>query len=176
MSNVRDGTLVTDQIPGSRFLQMLVQDTIQAPRLILISVDAILDMLRRIPRKVVRLPLHRTHTRIQEEQPVVHLIVLSRALRVRDLVLGIILVDEVLLDAATLEQADLFPVGEGVGEGGDTAVGVDLEEPRLFLLVFGDVDFGHFVRDAELLEGDRDFDPVGGLGRVEVDIGAGSHD
>ena len=47
--------------------------------------------------------------------------------------LGVIAVDEVLQDGTALENTDGLAVGEGVGQGGDAAVGVDLEKPRLLL-------------------------------------------
>jgi hypothetical protein len=50
---------------------------------------------------------------------------------VRHLVLRVVAVDQVLHDGAALKQADGRPVGEGVGQRGDAAVGVDLEEPGL---------------------------------------------
>lgn len=43
----------------------------------------------------------------------------------------VVAVDEVLQNSSALKDADGLPVGEGVGEGGDPPVGVDLEEPRL---------------------------------------------
>ena len=65
--------------------------------------------------------------------------------RVADFVLGVVFGDEVLHYGAGFEKPDGFPVGEGVGEGGDAAVGVDGEEPGFFLGVLRDVDFVDFV-------------------------------
>jgi len=62
--------------------------------------------------------------------------------------IGIVLLNQVLKDTSTLEQADQFAIGEGVREGGDTAVGVDLEEPGFFLGVGFHVDLVDFVREA----------------------------
>lgn len=42
---------------------------------------------------------------------------------------GVILLDEVLEDAAGFEEADFLAVWEGVCYSGDAAVGVDFEEP-----------------------------------------------
>jgi hypothetical protein len=50
-------------------------------------------------------------------------------------VVGIVALDEVLHDGARLEQVDGLAVGEGVGQGGNAAIGVDGEEPGLFLRV-----------------------------------------
>lgn len=91
----------------------------------------------------------------------------------------VVLLDEVLQNTPGLEEADLLPVaGEGICQGGDAAVGVDFEEPGLLLGVLRDVDLVDFVGEAELLEGDGDFDSVGGLVGVEGDVGgfgAGRH-
>lgn len=46
---------------------------------------------------------------------------------------GIISVDEILHDGAALEQADLLAIGEGVRQGWNTPIGVDVEEPLLLL-------------------------------------------
>ena len=45
--------------------------------------------------------------------------------------LRVVAVDQVLHDGAALKQADGRAVGEGVGQRGDAAVGVDLKEPGL---------------------------------------------
>jgi hypothetical protein len=78
-----------------------------------------------------------------------HLKPLPRSLGIADLVLGIILLCEVLHDAAGFEEVDRLAIAEGVGQGRDAAVGVDSEEPGLFLGVFRDVDFVGLVGEAE---------------------------
>ena len=55
--------------------------------------------------------------------------------------LGVEPFDLLLHDRSGFEQIDLLSIREGVGDGGDAAVGIDLEEPFFFLRVFGDVDF-----------------------------------
>jgi len=104
---------------------MRVQHGIQAPRLILIAINPVLDLLRRIAREVVALALHGPHAGVLEEEPVVDLVGLAGAAGVRDLVLGVVLLDEVLLDGAGFEEVDGLPVAEGVGQCWDAAVGVD---------------------------------------------------
>lgn len=47
----------------------------------------------------------------------------------------VIAVHEILQDGAALKDANDGTVGPLVRDGGDAAVGVDFEEPRLFLLV-----------------------------------------
>jgi hypothetical protein len=86
-------------------------------------------------RALTSLSLHRTNPRILKEQPVVHLIPLSRSLGIANLVLRIIPLDKVLHDAAALKQTDGIAIGEFVCQRGDAAIGVDLQEPRLFLRV-----------------------------------------
>lgn len=83
----------------------------------------------------------------------------------------VVLLDQVLLDAPGLEEVDGLAVREGVRQGGDTAVGVDGQEPGLLLRVLADVDVGHLVGEAELLERDGDLETVGRLRCVEVDVG-----
>ena len=97
---------------------------------------------------MVRLALHRSYAGILVEEPIVDFVGFAGAARVRDLVVRIVLLGEVLEDGAGFEDADLLAVGEGVGDGGDAAVGVDFEEPGFFLGVFGDVDFVGFVGEA----------------------------
>jgi len=64
---------------------------------------------------LTRLSLHRPNASILEEQPIVHLIPLPRALRKADLVLRIVALYQVLHDASGLEEVDGLAVGEGVG-------------------------------------------------------------
>jgi hypothetical protein len=61
------------------------------------------------------LPLHRSYACILKEQPIVHLVELSRAGRVGDLVVLVILGDEILHYAAGFEQVDRAAIGECIG-------------------------------------------------------------
>lgn len=79
--------------------------------------------------EVVRLALHGPDTGVLEVEPAVLFIVFAGALRVGDLVVFVVLFRQVGEDAAGFEEADLGSVSEGVGQGGDAAVGVDFEEP-----------------------------------------------
>lgn len=65
-----------------------------------------------------------------------------------DLVFGVIAFDKILHDAAALKEVDRLAIGEGVGDGGDAAVGVDGQEPGLFLRVLGNFNLVHFVGEA----------------------------
>ena len=56
---------------------MLVEHTVQAAGLILVARDAVFDLLGGIAEEVVRLSLHRSHARVQEEEPVVDFIALT---------------------------------------------------------------------------------------------------
>jgi hypothetical protein len=74
-----------------------------------------------------------------------HLIPLPRSPRETDLVLRVIAINQVLHDASRLEEIDRVAIGEGVGQGGNAAIGINRTEPGLFLGVFADVDFVDFV-------------------------------
>ena len=87
--------------------------------------------------------------------------------------LGIIPLDKILQYRPALKDPDSLPIRKRVRDGGDAAIGVDLEEPRLLLLVLAERELGDLVLEAELLEHHGDFDAIGGLGRVEVDGGGG---
>jgi hypothetical protein len=56
-------------------------------------------------------------------------------MRVRDLVVLVIAINKVLEDGTALEDADGLAVGELVSNGRNAAIGVDLEEPGLLLLI-----------------------------------------
>ncbi len=88
----------------------------------------------------------------------------------------VILLCQIHQNTPTLEQTDCLSVVEGVGERGNAAVRVELEEPGLFLLVGGDVDVLGFVGEAKFFEGDGDFDAVGCGVCIEGDVGTlGGH-
>lgn len=63
-------------------------------------------MLRRIAREMICLALHRSHAGILVEQPVVDCVGLGCALRVGDLVVLVVLLDEVLQNTAGFEEVD----------------------------------------------------------------------
>jgi hypothetical protein len=65
---------------------------------------------------------------------------------VRDFVVLVVLLAEVLQDAARFEKANLLAIGEGVGYGWDAAVGIDFEEPGLSLRIFAYIDMLDFGR------------------------------
>ena len=93
---------------------MLVEHAVEAARLVDVAGDAVGDVFGGVAREVVCLPLHGADARVHEVQPVVGFVVFAGALRVGDFVGGVVLLDEVLQDAAGFEEADLLPVGEGV--------------------------------------------------------------
>ncbi len=128
---------------------MLIQDAIQPPRLILIPRNPIRNLLRRVPMEVISLSLHGPDPSIEEEEPVVDFVSLAATGRIGDLVLVlIVLLDQVLHDAAGFEQADHLAIGKCVCESGNAAVWINLEKPGLFLGVGLDVDLVGFVRKA----------------------------
>lgn len=58
---------------------------------------------------------------------------LARITRVRDLVVLVVAVDEVLEDGTRLKDANGLAVGPCVSDGGNAAVGVNFQEPWLLL-------------------------------------------
>jgi len=78
----------------------------------------------------------------------VHLIPLARSLRIADLVVRIILLDEVLHDGARLEEIDSLAISEGIRQGWNATIGIYGKEPGFFLGVLGDFDLLDLVRDA----------------------------
>lgn len=71
-------------------------------------------MLWRIAREMICLALHRPHAGVLVKQPVINCVGLGCTLRVGDLVVFVVLLDEVLQDAAGFEEVDGLVV-EGVG-------------------------------------------------------------
>lgn len=140
---IRNSRPIAHKIARPVLLQLPIHNPVQPPRLVLVPIDAILDLLRRVPSEVVSLPLHGTQTAHLPEQPALGLVVLLAALRVRDLLILVVAFDQVLHDGSRLEQGDGRAVLELVGQSGNAAVGVDFKEPGLFLDVFGDVDCGY---------------------------------
>lgn len=122
---------------------MLVQDAIQPSCFVLVSFDAIFDPLDGISEEVVCLSLHGPDARVEEEEPVVDLVRFTRALGVADEVIFVVSLDEILHDRAGLEEANRLTIREGICQGGDPAIGIDFEKPRLFLNVLSDI---HMVR------------------------------
>lgn len=91
-------------------------------------------------------------------------------MRIRNLVVLVVAVNEILQNSTALKDADLLAVGELVSEGGDATVGVDLEEPGLLLLILHHLDGVDLVVKAELLEKDGGFDAIGRADGVEGDV------
>jgi len=58
-----------------------------------------------------------------------------------------------LLDGAGFEKVDRLAISEGVAEGGDASIRVDLQEPWLLLCVLRDVNFVNDVRDSSEIAG-----------------------
>jgi hypothetical protein len=90
MRDISNSTLIPNEILRPGILQMLIQHAIEPSSLILIPINAILDMLRRITGEMVSLALHRSHTGIHEEEPVGQFYVLAGAGWVGDFVVFVI--------------------------------------------------------------------------------------
>ena len=95
--------------------------------------------------------LHRSNASVLVEQPVVGLVVLASPLGVRDFVLCVVTLNEILHDAARLEQVDGLAIGELVGQSRNAAVGVDGKEPVLLLSVLADIDLLNLVGKTTIL-------------------------
>lgn len=95
--------------------------------------------------------LHRSNAGILVEQPVVRLVVLATSFGVRDFVLGVVSLHEVLHDASRLEQVDGLTIGEFIGQGRDAAIRVDGKEPVLLLCVLADIDLLNLVGNTTIL-------------------------
>ena len=94
---------------------MRVQHAVQAARLVLVAVDAVVDFLGGVPVEVVGLALHGAEAGVEEEEPVVDLVGFAGAGGVADQVFAVVLLDEVLHYGAGFEEVDGAAVGEGVG-------------------------------------------------------------
>ena len=147
MCNIGHGALVTHEVLGAGVLEVFVQYAIKPPGLVLVTADAVGDLLRCVSEEMVCLSLHRSNPGIQKEEPVVDLVAFTRAFGIRDLVFRVVLLDQVLHDATGLKKTNCSAVGEGICQSRDPSIGIDLEEPRFLLRVFGDVDRMGFVGD-----------------------------
>lgn len=130
---------------------MFIEYFVEPSSFIEVSINAILYLLRRISVEVVGLTLHWAQSRILEENPIVHFVLFSGALRIRDFVVLIVLFSEILEDAARFEKAYLLAIGERICNSWNTSIRVNFEEPRLFLDVLADVNVLDFVGLAELV-------------------------
>jgi hypothetical protein len=68
MSNVGNSASVAYKIARLRILQVVIQDTVQAACLVLVSIDAVFNVLWCVAREMVSLALHGSYTSIKEKQ------------------------------------------------------------------------------------------------------------
>lgn len=87
----------------------------------------------------------------------------------------VVAVRQVQENGATLKEANGRPVRVRVRQRRNAAIWVDLKEPGFLLFLLGEVDSRDLVLQAKLLEKQRDFDAIGRLRRVEVNVGGGRH-
>lgn len=83
--------------------------------------------------KMVCLTLHRTDSCIKKEEPVVNFVGFTGTFGVANEMFGVVLLDQILHYGTGLKESNRFPVGKGVCEGGNTAIGIQCEIPVLFL-------------------------------------------
>lgn len=148
MCDISYGALVAHEILGAGCFKMPVQYSVESSGFVLVSVDAVLDLFRCVSEEVVRLALHWAHTSIQKEEPVVDFVAFTRPFWIGDGVFSVVLLDQVLHDAARLEKTDHLAVGKGIRQCRNPAVGVDFQEPRFLLRVLGDVNRMGLVWDS----------------------------
>ena len=92
-------TFVTYQVAGRGGREMFVEHAIQTSGLVLVTGDAVRDLLGCVAEEVVRLALHGANAGVLEEKPIVHFVTLARAGWVADFVVNVVvLLDEVLHD------------------------------------------------------------------------------
>ena len=97
--DVSNRAFVADQVARRGGSQMFVEHAVQAAGFILVARDAVFDLLGGVAEKVVRLSLHWSDTRVQEEEPVVDFVGLARTGWIADLVVdAVVLFDKVLHD------------------------------------------------------------------------------
>ena len=80
---------------------------------------------------MICLALHRAHARVLEEEPIVCFVVFSRASRVRNLVVLVVLFSKVLENAAGFEYVDFLAICEGICYRWDASIGVDFKKPTV---------------------------------------------
>lgn len=151
MCYIGHGALVTHKVLGASVLEVFVQYAIQPPGLVLVTADAVGDLLWCVSEEMVCLSLHRSNPGIQKEEPVVDLVAFTGAFGIGDLMFRVVLLNQVLHDATGLKKTNCSAVGERICQSRDSSIGIDLEEPWFLLRVFGDVDrmgpIGDPVRD-----------------------------
>lgn len=79
--------------------------------------------------------------------PACHLPVLFSLTRIRNLVVLIVPVHEILQDGTALPDFELLAVLVRVNDGRDATIGVDVEVPLLFLLMFKELDWVHLYAE-----------------------------
>src|SRR5690606_12455201 len=131
-------------------LEALVEHLEQAVDLALIALDRVRNLLGRVTVKDVRLAHHRAHPYHLEHEPLADH---RAALAIRRHQLAGLL-REVHQDRAGLEDDEAVLVM--IDNRRDAAVRVELEIPRLLLLLLLERDRADAVLEPELLEGDGD--------------------
>lgn len=100
-------------------------------------------------------------------QPCECLPMLLRPIWIRNLVLLIVSSNKIFEYGAGFKDVELLAIGGrrvAVCDGGDTAVGVDLKEPWLLLLVLHEGDCLQFIWKAEFFQGNANLVPCTLLG------------
>jgi len=93
---------------------VLINNKIQSHSLILISIDAIRNLLRRVLREMFPFGMARPNTGMMEEKPVADFDGFWRALGVGDAMVSVVCVNQILHDGPRFEQPNLAAVGVDV--------------------------------------------------------------
>jgi hypothetical protein len=120
---------------------VLFNNKIQAQSLILKSIDAVRNLLRRVLREMFPFAMVRPNTCMMEEKPVVGFDGFWRALGVGDAMISVVCVNQILHDGPRFEQPNLAAVGVDVCQRREATVGVDSEEPGFLVSILGGIDF-----------------------------------
>lgn len=75
--DVSNRAFVADQVARRGGCEMLVEHAVQTAGFILVPRDAVFDLFGGVAEKVIRLSLHWSDARVQEEEPVVDFIRLA---------------------------------------------------------------------------------------------------
>src|SRR5690554_2460504 len=159
--HIGDGVLLSSEI--GHFSEASIQHLQKASGLPLVALDGVRNLLGRVAIEDVRLPHHWADTRHLKHQPLNG----ARAALPITWKESLGLLGQVNQDGARLEDGEIIFVA--IDDGGDPAIGVDLEELRTLLFELRERELVDPVRKAHLFEGDGDFLAIRSGGGIEVD-------
>src|SRR6516225_7527455 len=136
-----------------RLADAVIDDAVDAVRLIRITVDGILDLLWRVTAEMMGLAKHRPHARHLEHQPLEYIVAAAGLLRHET---SSSLFRQVHKDGARFKDSDWFAVRSLViDQCRNAVVGAYLKKVRPELFTLADIDRNDVVRPSQLFEQDR---------------------